>query len=151
MDFLYHLMNDIGELQNKGHKLVIVSSGSVALGRRYMSKTHGKSLTLPEKQAAAALGQPALMASYQHFASEHELRTAQVLMTSRDFDDRRRFLNAEDTLEELLKQGLIPVVNENDTVATMHLKVGDNDRLSAKVAHLVEADDLVILTDVDGL
>lgn len=151
MDFLYHLMNDVASLKQQGYHVVIVSSGSVALGRRYSAKEPDRPLTLPEKQAAAALGQPALLAAYQHFASEHELRTAQILITLHDFENRKSFLNAEDTLEELLKQGIVPIVNENDTVATQHLRVGDNDRLSAKVTHLVEANDLVILTNVDGL
>ena len=151
MDFLYHLMNDVAALKRRDCKVVLVSSGSVALGRKYCLKKPDEQLTLAEKQAAAALGQPALLAAYQHFASEHDLRTAQILITLHDFEDRKRFLNAEDTLEELLKQGFVPIVNENDTVATKHLRVGDNDRLSAKVTHLVEADELVILTDVDGL
>jgi len=151
MDFLYHLMNDVAALKKQNSKVVIVSSGSVALGRKYCLKEANSQLKLAEKQAAAALGQPALLAAYQHFASEHDLRTAQILITLDDFEDRKRFLNAEDTLEELLNQGFIPIVNENDTVATQHLRVGDNDRLSAKVTHLVEADELVILTDVDGL
>ncbi len=151
MDFLYHLMNDVVSLRARGCKVVLVSSGSVALGRRYGPLDAEANLTLPQKQAAAALGQPALMAAYQNFASEHDIRTAQILITRSDFDDRKRFVNAEDTLEELLKQGVVPIVNENDTVATKHLRVGDNDRLAAKVCHLVEADDLVILTNVAGL
>lgn len=151
MDFLYHLMNDVVTLKEANNKVVLVSSGSVALGRRYSLAEPDAELTLPQKQAAAALGQPALMAAYQNFASEHGLRTAQILITRHDFADRKRFLNAEDTLEELLNQGVVPIVNENDTVATKHLRVGDNDRLSAKVCQLVEADELVILTNVDGL
>ncbi|MDQ8185289.1 glutamate 5-kinase [Pelagicoccus sp. SDUM812002] len=151
MDFLYHLMNDVVSLRARNFQVVLVSSGSVALGRRYGARTPEESLTLPQKQAAAALGQPALMAAYQNFASEHDMRIAQILITRSDFDDRKRFVNAEDTLEELLKQGIVPIVNENDTVATKHLRVGDNDRLAAKVCHLVEADDLVILTNVGGL
>lgn len=151
MDFLYHLWNDVVTLKEANNQVVLVSSGSVALGRRYGLAGAEEELTLPQKQASAALGQPALMAAYQNFASEHGLRTAQILITRHDFADRKRFLNAEDTLEELLNQGVVPIVNENDTVATQHLRVGDNDRLSAKVCHLVEADDLVILTNVDGL
>lgn len=151
MDFLYHLMNDVVSLRARNFQVVIVSSGSVALGRRYGPLPSEASLTLAQKQAAAALGQPALMAAYQNFASEHDLRTAQILITRSDFEDRKRFVNAEDTFEELLSQGVVPIVNENDTVATKHLRVGDNDRLAAKVCHLVEADDLVILTNVDGL
>lgn len=151
MDFLYHLMNDVVSLRARNYKVVLVSSGSVALGRRYGAMDATADLTLPQKQAAAALGQPALMAAYQHFAAEHEMRIAQILITRSDFDDRKRFVNAEDTLEQLLMQGVVPIVNENDTVATKHLRVGDNDRLAAKVCHLVEADDLVILTNVGGL
>ncbi|YCM46854.1 glutamate 5-kinase (plasmid) [Verrucomicrobiaceae bacterium 227] len=151
MDFLYHLMNDVAYYKERGDKIVLVSSGSVALGRRFSSIDAGVDLTLAQKQAAAAHGQPALMAAYQQFANEHNLRTAQILITLHDFEDRKRFLNAEDALEELLKQGSVPIVNENDTVATKHLRVGDNDRLSAKVVQLVEAHELVILTDVNGL
>lgn len=151
MDFLYHLMNDVASMLARDYKVVLVSSGSVALGRRYGATLANADLTLPQKQAAAALGQPALMAAYQHFALEHDLRVAQILITLSDFEDRKRFVNAEDTFEELLSQGVVPIVNENDTVATKHLRVGDNDRLSAKVCHLVEADELVILTNVGGL
>lgn len=151
MDFLYHLMNDVVCLKARDCKVVLVSSGSVALGRRFGTIDVEANLTLPQKQAAAALGQPALMAAYQYFASENNLRTAQILITRSDFEDRKRFVNAEDTFEELLRQGVVPIVNENDTVATKHLRVGDNDRLAAKVCHMVEADDLVILTNVGGL
>lgn len=151
MDFLYHLMNDVATLRARNCKVVLVSSGSVALGRRYGATLASANLTLPQKQAAAALGQPALMGAYQNFAFEHNLRVAQILITLSDFEDRKRFVNAEDTFEELLCQGAVPIVNENDTVATKHLRVGDNDRLSAKVCHLVEADELVILTNVGGL
>ncbi len=151
MDFLYHLMNDVVGLKARNYKVVLVSSGSVSLGRRYGTVDAEANLTLAQKQAAAAMGQPALMAAYQNFASEHDIRTAQILITRSDFDDRKRFVNAEDTFEELLRLGIVPIVNENDTVATKHLRVGDNDRLSAKVCHLVEADDLVILTNVGGL
>ena len=151
MDFLYHLMNDVASMRARNYRVVLVSSGSVALGRRYGPTLASEDLTLPQKQAAAALGQPALMAAYRNFAFEHDLRVAQILITLSDFEDRKRFVNAEDTFEELLNQGAVPIVNENDTVATKHLRVGDNDRLSAKVCHLVEADELVILTNVGGL
>lgn len=152
MNFLHFLMNDVAHYKSQGHNVVLVSSGSVALGKRFTSQKEGSSgPTLAQKQAAAAQGQPLLMAVYHQFAREHDLRIAQILITLHDFEDRRRFLNAEDTLEELLAEGAIPIVNENDTVATQHLRVGDNDRLSAKVAQLVEADELVILTNVAGL
>jgi len=151
MNFLYHLMNDVAYYKEQGCKVVLVSSGSVALGRRYNTLENNQNLTLAQKQAAAATGQSALMAAYQFFAREHDIVIAQILITLHDFEDRKRFLNAEDTLEELLNQGTLPIVNENDTIATRNLRVGDNDRLAAKVAHLVEADDLVILTNVQGL
>lgn len=150
-DFLYRVINEISLLRSSGTNVVIVSSGSVALGRRYSNVSNSKKLTLAEKQAAAALGQPELMSAYQYLANEHNFRMPQILITLQDFENRKRFLNAEDTLNELLKQKAVPVVNENDTVATQHLRIGDNDRLAAKVAHLVEADALIILTDVDGL
>ncbi|MBC2605194.1 glutamate 5-kinase [Pelagicoccus albus] len=151
MDFLYHLMNDVVTMKSRGFNVVLVSSGSVALGRRFGKVPPDANLTLPQKQAAAALGQPVLMAAYQNFANEHDFRTAQILITRHDFEDRKRFVNAEDTFEELIGQGIVPIVNENDTLATKHLRVGDNDRLAAKVCHMVEADDLVILTNVGGM
>src|SRR5262249_36524800 len=107
--------------------------------------------SIPEKQAAAAVGQSALMWHYEQAFSRHRLRVGQVLLTGQDISDRTRYLNARNTLLTLLAFGVLPVVNENDTVAVEEIKVGDNDNLAALVAHLIEADLLILLTDVDGL
>ncbi len=141
---------DAARLRARGQKLLVVSSGAVALGRRRLGLRR-KALTLAEKQAAAAAGQSLLMAAWEKALEPHGLGTAQILLTPDDTEVRRRFLNARATLETLLDLGLIPVVNENDTVATQELRYGDNDRLAARVAQMVGADLLVLLSDVDGL
>ncbi|MBS0408470.1 MAG: glutamate 5-kinase [Proteobacteria bacterium] len=141
---------DAARLRQRGQKLVIVSSGAVALGRRRLGLRR-KTLTLPEKQAAAAAGQALLMAAWDQALAPHGIGTAQILLTPDDTEVRRRFLNARATLETLLDLGLAPVVNENDTVATQELRYGDNDRLAARVAQMVGADLLVLLSDIDGL
>jgi glutamate 5-kinase len=133
---------DAARLRRRGQKLLIVSSGAVALGR---------ALTLAEKQASAAAGQSLLMRAWEEALEPFDLRAAQILLTPDDTEVRRRFLNARDTLETLLGLGAVAVVNENDTVATEELRYGDNDRLAARVAQMVGADLLVLLSDVDGL
>ena len=144
------LAADLGRLKSRGQKLLIVSSGAVALGRRRLSLKR-VSLTLPEKQAAAAAGQSRLMRAWEEALGPVGLTAAQVLMTPDDTEVRRRYLNVRATLETLLELGVTPVVNENDTVATEELRYGDNDRLAARVAQMVGADLLVLLSDVDGL
>src|SRR6185312_6919547 len=129
-------------------KLLVVSSGAVALGRRRLDLKR-RTLTLPEKQAAAA-GQSLLMRAWEEALAPAGLTAAQVLMTPDDTEVRRRFLNARATLETLLELGVTPVVNENDTVATEEIRYGDNDRLAARVAQMTGADLLVLLSDVDG-
>lgn len=141
---------DAARLRRRGQNLVIVSSGAVALGRSRLNFRH-KRLTLAEKQAAAAAGQSRLMRAWEEALEPQGLSAAQVLLTPDDTEVRRRFLNARATLETLLQQGVTPVVNENDTVATQELRYGDNDRLAARVAQMVGADLLVLLSDVDGL
>jgi glutamate 5-kinase len=141
---------DLARLSARGQKLLIVSSGAVALGRRRLGLKR-RALTLPEKQAAAAAGQAGLMRAWEEALAPEGLTTAQVLMTPDDTEVRRRFLNARATLETLIELGATPVVNENDTVATEELRYGDNDRLAARVAQMVGADLLVLLSDVDGL
>jgi len=141
---------DLARLRKRGQKLLIVSSGAVALGRRRLGLKR-RALTLPEKQAAAAAGQSLLMRAWDEALAPQGMVVAQVLMTPDDTEVRRRFLNARATLETLLELGATPVVNENDTVATEELRYGDNDRLAARVAQMVGADLLVLLSDVDGL
>ena len=141
---------DLARLRARGQKLLVVSSGAVALGRRRLGLKR-RSLTLPEKQAAAAAGQSLLMRAWEEALAPRGLIAAQVLMTPDDTEVRRRFLNARATLETLLELGVTPVVNENDTVATEEIRYGDNDRLAARVAQMVGADLLVLLSDVDGL
>jgi glutamate 5-kinase len=141
---------DIARLIARGQRLVVVSSGAVALGRSRLG-LGARSLTLAEKQAAAAAGQSLLMRAWEEALEPAGLRAAQILLTPDDTEVRRRFLNARATLETLLGLGVIPIVNENDTVATEELRYGDNDRLAARVAQMVGADLLVLLSDVDGL
>jgi glutamate 5-kinase len=141
---------DVARMRARGQQVLVVSSGAVALGRRRLSLPK-RALTLPEKQAAAAAGQSLLMRAWEEAFEPHGLACAQVLMTRDDTEVRRRWLNARATVDTLLTLGVIPVVNENDTVVTEELKFGDNDRLSARVAQMASADILVLLSDIDGL
>ena len=140
---------DVADMRRAGKEVVIVSSGAVALGRRELNIA-GR-LQLEEKQAAAAAGQIVLAHAYQEILRGHGITTAQVLLTLDDSERRDRYLNACRTLLTLLGYGAVPVINENDTVATQELRYGDNDRLSARVAQMVSAECLVVLSDVDGL
>ncbi len=144
------LCNDIADLNAKGKKVILVSSGAVALGRNFIANKKDK-LKIEEKQAAAAIGQPILMSQYSAAFSFRKVGSAQILLTLNDIENRRSYLNAKNTFENLLNNNIIPIVNENDTVATEELKFGDNDRLSALVAQMVGADHLIILSDIDGL
>ncbi len=141
---------DLARLRARGQQVVVVSSGAVALGRRRLGLGK-RALTLPEKQAAAAAGQSALMRAWETALEPYGAACAQVLLTRDDTEVRRRWLNARATVETLLSLGVVPVVNENDTVVTEEIRYGDNDRLAARVAQLVGADALVLLSDVDGL
>ncbi|MDP3855462.1 glutamate 5-kinase [Phenylobacterium sp.] len=141
---------DLARLNARGQQVLVVSSGAVALGRRRLSITR-KALTLPEKQACAAAGQSALMRAWEEALEPHGLAAAQVLLTRDDTEVRRRWLNAHATLSTLLALGCIPVINENDTVVTEEIRYGDNDRLAARVAQMIGADVLVLLSDIDGL
>src|SRR5688572_25163719 len=140
---------DVAAMRRAGKDVVIVSSGAVALGRRELN-IEGR-LQLEEKQAAAAAGQIVLAHAYQEILRGFGITTAQVLLTLDDSERRERYLNARKTLLTLLGYGAVPVINENDTVATQELRYGDNDRLSARVAQMVSAECLVLLSDVDGL
>ncbi len=144
-----------GELAEaaRGRKLVLVSSGAVTLGaeRLGLERGRGRPFDIPTKQACAAVGQPHLMAAWGDALGRHGVVAAQVLLTAEDLASRKRFLNARRTFERLLDAGVVPVVNENDTVAVDEIKVGDNDTLAGLVAGCVEADAVAMLTDVDGL
>jgi glutamate 5-kinase len=141
---------DAARLRARGQQVLVVSSGAVALGRRRLGLSRRK-LTLPEKQAAAAAGQSLLMRAWEEAFEPHGLAVAQVLMTRDDTEVRRRWLNGRATIETLLSLGVVPVVNENDTVVTEEIRYGDNDRLAARVAQMIAADALVLLSDIDGL
>src|SRR5438445_11941552 len=148
-DWLRALGDDIAALRTEGRHVVIVSSGAVALGRRRLSIKPSARLAL--KQAAAASGQPLLMRAWEEAAAPFGIPTAQLLLTLDDTESRRRWLNARATIEVLLANGALPVVNENDSVATEELRYGDNDRLSARVAQMIQSDLLILLSDVDGV
>ena len=147
--WLAALGEDIAALRARGVEVIVVSSGAVALGRGRLGLS--KSARLDEKQAAAAAGQSGLMQAWEAALVPHGLTPAQVLLTREDTERRRRWLNARSTLDALLRLGAVPVVNENDTVATEEIRYGDNDRLAARAAQLARADLLVLLSDVDGL
>lgn len=147
--WLRALAEDIAWLRSQGVDVVLVSSGSIALGRSVLGLV-GSSLPLEQSQAAAAVGQIKLARAYEEALDPHEIKTAQVLVTLEDSEDRRRYLNSRATLETLLGLGVVPIVNENDTIATDEIRYGDNDRLAAQVAVTVGADCLVLLSDVDG-
>jgi glutamate 5-kinase len=148
--WLQALCSDAARLTRRGQQVLIVSSGAVALGRRRLGLGR-RALELPEKQAAAAAGQGSLMRAWEEAFEPHGLQAAQVLLTRDDTETRRRWLNARATMETLLRLGVTPVVNENDTVATEEIRYGDNDRLAARVAQMIGADLLVLLSDIDGL
>ncbi|HJS84858.1 MAG TPA: glutamate 5-kinase, partial [Acetobacteraceae bacterium] len=140
----------IASLRERGIEVIVVSSGAIALARRSLGLTQ-KRLRLEEKQAAAAVGQIRLAQAWTEALSARSLTAAQLLLTPDDTEDRRRYLNARATLHTLLALGCVPVINENDTVATAEIRFGDNDRLAARVAEMVQADQLVLLSDIDGL
>ncbi len=141
---------DVARLRARGQQVLVVSSGAVALGRRRLAMGRRK-LTLPEKQACAAAGQSELMRAWEEALEPHGLVAAQVLITRDDTEIRSRWLNAHATLTTLLSLGVVPVVNENDTVVTEEIRYGDNDRLAARVAQMIRAEALVLLSDIDGL
>lgn len=141
---------DAAALRAAGKQVLVVSSGAVALGRRRLGLT-GRKATLPEKQASAAAGQSLLMRAWEEAFEPHGIGVAQILLTRDDTETRRRWLNARATTETLMGLGVVPVVNENDTVVTEEIRYGDNDRLAARVAQMAGADLLVLLSDIDGL
>jgi glutamate 5-kinase len=148
--WLETLVEDLLRLRRRGQKVILVSSGAIALGRRRLGLKAGP-LRLEDSQAAAAVGQIRLAHAYKELLEGNDVTVAQVLLTLEDSERRRRYLNARATLESLLALGALPVINENDTVATAEIRYGDNDRLAARVAQMASADCLVLLSDVDGL
>ncbi|MDJ0933306.1 glutamate 5-kinase [Breoghania sp.] len=149
-DWLNFLADDLCRLTKRGTEVIVVSSGAIALGRGVLGLPKGV-LKLEESQGAAAVGQIELAEAYQKIFAHRGMTTGQVLLTLRDTEQRRRYLNARATVSTLLKLGAVPVINENDTVATTEIRYGDNDRLAARVATMVSADCLVLLSDIDGL
>ena len=149
-DWLAALAEDLAGVRRGGQELVVVSSGAIALGRGPLQLAAGR-LRLEESQAAAAVGQIRLAHAWTEVLEQTGLTVAQVLLTLGDTEQRRRYLNARGTLFTLLRLGAVPVINENDTVATAEIRYGDNDRLAARVAQMLSADCLVLLSDVDGL
>ncbi len=149
-DWLVSLCADVAALRRQGAKVILVSSGSIALGRNLLNLPSGP-LRLEESQAAAAAGQVRLAQAYSDFLAGEGLVAAQILLTLGDTEERDRYLNARATLNTLLELGAVPVINENDTVATAEIRYGDNDRLGARVASMMSADKHILLSDVDGL
>jgi glutamate 5-kinase len=148
--WLSALASDVAKLHGEGRDVLIVSSGSIALGRSRLKLPRG-SLKLEESQAAAAVGQIALARIWSEVLGDHGIGAGQILVTLQDTEERRRYLNARSTIAKLLEWRAVPVINENDTVATNEIRYGDNDRLAARVATMASADLLVLLSDVDGL
>jgi glutamate 5-kinase len=148
--WLAALVDDIVHCRSRGQEVIVVSSGAIAVGRRHLG-LGGRALRLEEKQAAAATGQIRLAHAYQEALGRHGITVAQILLTPDDTEARQRHLNARATFAQLLALGAVPVVNENDTIATAEIRFGDNDRLAARVAQMTSADMLVLLSDIDGL
>jgi glutamate 5-kinase len=149
-EWLRSLADDIAALKSEGRSLIVVSSGAIALGRKLLGLT-AVSLPLEQSQAAASVGQIALSQAWAASLSAHGITTGQILLTPNITEERRYFLNTRTTISTLLSLGAVPIINENDSVATAEIRYGDNDRLSARVATMVEADCLILLSDVDGL
>ncbi|RIV93352.1 glutamate 5-kinase [Aurantiacibacter xanthus] len=148
--FMQRIMEDFALLRDQGYDILLCSSGSVALGMKMMGVTP-ENAGLRDKQASAACGMPLLLNAYKQIGHEYDLNIAQILVTLGDFEIHSRFLNTKNTLVRLLEAGVVPIINENDTITTEEIRVGDNDRLAAKVAQMVLAEHLIILTSVDGL
>jgi glutamate 5-kinase len=145
------ITSDMASIMNNGIEVILVSSGAIAAGLAKLGLKKTKNMPLSLKQASAAIGQPGLMWAYEKTFAAHGLKIAQVLLTREDLSNRTRFLNARNTIQTLLDYGVVPVINENDTVSVDEIKFGDNDNLSSMVVHLADADLLVILSDIDGL
>ncbi|MCG3111862.1 MAG: glutamate 5-kinase [Candidatus Manganitrophus sp. SB1] len=144
------IAEEVSILRSEGHEIFLVSSGAILCGMEKLGLTR-RPKTIPLKQAAAAVGQSRLMWAYEKHFEKFQINVAQVLLTREDIADRKRFINARNTLMTLLEHGILPIINENDTVTVDEIKLGDNDHLAAQITHLVDASLLVILSDVDGL
>ncbi|MDE1466935.1 glutamate 5-kinase [Aurantiacibacter sp. D1-12] len=151
VEWLRTIVNEIWTAREMGMDVVVVSSGSIAIGAKQLDFEQGGRRTLAEAQASASVGQIELASVWRQLLAERGLVAAQMLLTLDDFENRRRYLNISATLRRLLRSGVVPVVNENDTIATGEIRFGDNDRLAARVAQACEADGVILLTDVDGL
>jgi glutamate 5-kinase len=150
LEIIENLVDEIAEFSKKGHQFVIVSSGAIASGMQRMGFKN-RLQSLPEKQAAAAIGQGRLMRVYSNAFGKYDLAVSQILLTTSDLTDRQRFLNTRNTLSVLMDWGVIPIINENDTVAVDEIKFGDNDNLAAMMANIMEANLLINLTNTEGL
>lgn len=150
-DWLATVVLEIATALQRGQEVVVVSSGSVALGAARLGMTGGGRETLADAQASAAVGQIELAGTWSALLAEHGLTAAQLLLTLDDMEGRRRYLNASATIGRLLKKGVVPIINENDSIATTEIRFGDNDRLAARVAQACNADGVLLLSDVDGL
>ena len=150
-EWLTGVVADIAERHRAGQKIAVVSSGAIALGARRLGLAKGGRASLEDAQAAAATGQIALSHCWSELLHEQRLTAAQMLVTLDDLEDRRRYLNAASTLDRLLSLGVVPVINENDSVATAEIRFGDNDRLAARIGQAAEARGVILLSDIDGL
>jgi len=148
-EWLENFAFDVADLMKKNFQITIVTSGAIALGRKLISQNN--KLSLEEKQAAAAIGQIQLMGFYRDFFLKLKTNVAQILLTASDCNSRDRYLNCKNTIETLLKSGVVPIINENDSVAVDEIKIGDNDRLAARVAQMIGADLMILFSDIDGL
>lgn len=150
-EWMRSVVAEIAGARERGQEIIVVCSGSVALGSSMLSLPGGGRETLAHAQASASVGQVFLISTWAQMLAEHGLQPGQMLLTLDDLEGRRRYLNASDTLRELLKRGVVPIINENDSIATTEIRFGDNDRLAARVAQAASADGILLLTDVDGL
>lgn len=150
-DWLRSVAYEIAGARDRGQEIIVVASGSVALGASMLELPGGGRETLAHAQAAASVGQVFLASTWAQLLAEHNLKAGQMLLTLDDLEGRSRYLNARNTLRELLERGAIPIINENDTIATNEIRFGDNDRLAARVAQVADASGVLLLTDVDGL
>lgn len=150
-DWLKSVVTNLSTRRAQGQDIIVVSSGAIALGARRMKFTKGGRASLEDAQAAAAVGQIELASVWAELFAAHDIQAAQILLTLEDLEDRRRYLNVSATIARLLETGAVPVINENDTVATAEIRFGDNDRLAARVGQAVQAQGIILLSDIDGL
>jgi glutamate 5-kinase len=148
---IHRLLHDLYRLKEAGHEIILVSSGAINTGRSFVKRPEEKKMMISYQQACAAIGQPILMNAYQKILSMWSWPSAQLLVTHEDFKDRTRFLNIRNTIMRLLENGILPIINENDTVSFAEITVGDNDQLAVMVTEAVDADGLILLTEADGL